>query len=98
MFLPLDDPTIDSQYTSGQLKALREQERRRARDEVDKALRHWVEFFGKSKKYTRIGYVKRDPGWEAKLEKRLLCDKAQAKRKSRKAPGEGEGKEKGKGK
>lgn len=92
MFLPLDNPAIDSQYTSGQLKALREQERRRAREEVDKALRHWVEFFGNSKKYTRVGYVRREAGWEEKLEKRELCEKAQAKRKARKAPGDAGGK------
>lgn len=86
MFLPLDDPAIDSQYTSGQLKALKEQERRRAHEEVHKALEHWVGFFANSKKYTKIGKVKREPGWEEKLEKRELCETAQRKRKPRKAP------------
>lgn len=88
MFLPLDDPSIDSQYTSGQLKALREQEARRARSEVDKALRHWVDFFANSKKYHKVGHVKRKAGWPDYLEKRELCDKAKGKRKPRNAPGE----------
>lgn len=85
--MPLDDPAIDSQYTSGQLKALKEQERRRANEEAHKALKHWVDFFAKSKKYTTIGKVKRVSGWEEKLEKRKLCEAAQKKRRARKEPG-----------
>ncbi|KIM96436.1 hypothetical protein OIDMADRAFT_170147 [Oidiodendron maius Zn] len=88
MFIPLDDPAIDSQYTSGQLKALREQERRHAKEEVQKALQHWVDFFANSKKYTRVGTVKREEGWEEKLERRELCEPARKKRKARKAPGD----------
>ena len=88
MFIPLDDPAIDSQYTSGQLKALREQERRHAKEEVRKALQHWVDFFANSKKYTRVGTVKREEGWEEKLETRELCEPARKKRKARKAPGD----------
>lgn len=41
MFLPLDDPEVDALYGKGELKALKEQERRRAKVEADKALRHW---------------------------------------------------------
>ena len=38
MFLPIDDNEIDGLYSSGQMKILREQERRKAKVEVYKAL------------------------------------------------------------
>ncbi len=41
MFIPLDDREVDSLYTSGELKSLKEQERRLAKVEVWKALKHW---------------------------------------------------------
>lgn len=86
MHLPIDDPEIDSLYTSGQLKALKEQERRRAREEVHKQLKHWVDFFASSKKYSRVGTVKREPGWDTEEEPPKLCESAEAKRPKRKAP------------
>jgi hypothetical protein len=86
MFLPVEDPEIEALYPSGQLKSLKEQERQQARDEVNKALGHWVEFFAKSKKYTRIGTVKREPGWEEKGEPPKLCEIAEKKRPRRKRP------------
>ncbi|KAH8819196.1 hypothetical protein F5884DRAFT_815467 [Xylogone sp. PMI_703] len=86
MFLPLDDPEIDSQYTSGQLKALKEQERRRAKQEVYKGLKHWVDFFRNNPKYPAVGTVKREPGWETKGEPPVLCEKAAKRRKPRAPP------------
>jgi len=41
MFLPIDDNEIDGLYSNGQMKILREQERRKAKVEVYKALKHW---------------------------------------------------------
>lgn len=41
MFIPLDDPEVDSLYTSGELKNLKAQERKLAKIEVHKALKHW---------------------------------------------------------
>ena len=41
MFMPIDDKEVDMQYTSGQLKALKEQERRKAKVEAYNALKHW---------------------------------------------------------
>ncbi|RDW85868.1 cytochrome b5-like heme binding-containing protein [Coleophoma crateriformis] len=86
MFLPLDDPEVDALYTSGQLKIQKQQERKRAAAEVDKALRHWTEFFGKSSKYTKVGTMKREKGWETKGEPHPLCEKAQKGRKPRAPP------------
>ncbi|KAL3424139.1 cytochrome b5-like Heme/Steroid binding domain-containing protein [Phlyctema vagabunda] len=86
MFLPLDDPEVDALYNSGQLKMLKQQERKKAAQEVDKALRHWTEFFGKSTKYTKVGEVKREKGWETKGPAPTLCPKAQAARKKRGPP------------
>lgn len=88
MFIPLDDPAVDSLYTTGQLKALKEQERRKAREQVHAGLKHWVDFFGKGK-YPMVGRVKREKGWETKGEVRELCKRAQEGRpKSRKPPPE----------
>jgi len=87
MYIPLDNEEVDGLYTKGELKVLREQERRNARKEVDKALRHWVDFFGNSPKYPRIGYVKREKGWETKGPAPTLCKRAQEGRPtSRKRP------------
>lgn len=41
MFIPLDDREVDMLYTSGQLKALKEQEKRQAKIEAYNALKHW---------------------------------------------------------
>ncbi|KUJ21610.1 cytochrome b5 [Mollisia scopiformis] len=87
MFIPLDNAEVDALYSRGELKVLREQERRNARKEVDKALRHWVDFFAGSGKYPRVGYVKREKGWETKGLKPTLCKRAQEGRPtSRKRP------------
>lgn len=85
-FLPLDDPEIDSQYTKGELKALKEQERRKAKKEVHDALKHWVDFFANSKKYTAVGTVKREAGWDAKGDPPALCERAAKRRKPRNPP------------
>lgn len=86
MFIPLDDPEVDALYTRGQLKALREQEKRKAKEEVHKALKHWVDFF-EGGKYPKVGSVKREEGWEGKGEVRDLCKRAmEARPKSRKPP------------
>jgi predicted heme/steroid binding protein len=86
MFIPRDDPEVDSLYTGGQLKNLREQERRKAKENAHTALKTWVDFFENSPKYTKIGEVKREVGWQTKGEAPKLCQKAQDGRKSRKPP------------
>lgn len=87
MYIPLDDPEVDSLYTSGELKNLKVQERRLAKAEVHKALKHWTDFFANSNKYHKVGTVKREPGWETKGPKPTLCPRAQeARPKSRKSP------------
>jgi len=86
MFIPQDDPEVDSLYTKGQLKALKEQERRKAREQVHAALKHWVDFFEGSRKYTKVGRVKRAKGWETKGEVRELCQRAQEGRPKSRAP------------
>jgi len=88
MFIPLDNPEVDSLYTKGQLKALREQERRKAREQVHAGLKHWVDFFA-SGKYPEVGKVQRRPGWENEGPVKELCKRAQEGRpKSRKPPAE----------
>lgn len=58
---------------------------RNAKVEVHKALKHWVDFFEKSPKYTKIGRVKREPGWETKGPVPTLCKKAEESRPSARA-------------
>jgi hypothetical protein len=87
MFLPYDDPEVDSLYTKAELKIARERERREAKREVYEKLKHWVDFFENSRKYVKIGQVKREKGWETKGEPPVLCKQAlEAKPKSRKRP------------
>lgn len=84
--MPLDDPEIDALYTSGQLKAKKEQERRHAKQKVKEVLDHWIGFFSTSGKYPFVGHVKREPGWEKKGTPPALCAKAQEGRVKREAP------------
>ncbi|KKA27836.1 hypothetical protein TD95_003900 [Thielaviopsis punctulata] len=87
MFIPLDNPEIDSQYEADELEALRKAEYDAAMKKVDQALAHWAGFFAKNQKYTFVGYVKREDGWLDKLEPRELCAQAQKGRPKRPAPG-----------
>ncbi|KAL1898666.1 hypothetical protein Cpir12675_001773 [Ceratocystis pirilliformis] len=87
MFIPLDDPEIDSLYSPEELTALRAKEREDALEQVNKALLHWVNFYAKSDKYSKVGYVRRAENWLEKEEPRALCASAQKKRPKRKAPG-----------
>jgi hypothetical protein len=86
MFIPLDNPEADALYTRGQLKVLKEQERRKAKEQVHASLKHWVDFFGGGK-YPEVGKVKREVGWETKGEVKELCKRAaEGRPKSRKPP------------
>jgi predicted heme/steroid binding protein len=76
MYLPTSTPEIDALYTSGELKAKREQERRQALVQVHSALKHWVDFFANSPKYPRVGTVKREEGWLEREPVKKLCQKA----------------------
>ncbi|KAI1388702.1 cytochrome b5 [Hypoxylon trugodes] len=90
MFLPLDDPSIDSLYPAAELAALKKKELEEAQEKVHEALLHWVRFFENSPKYPKIGYVKREKNWLDKEPRKKLCDTAAKGRKPRKAPGEEE--------
>ncbi len=84
--MPTSTPEIDAQFTSGQLKSRIEQEKRLARQQVEKSIKHWVDFFENSPKYRRVGYVKREEGWRERGEVRELCEKAKQSRPVRKPP------------
>jgi hypothetical protein len=83
MYLPEDDPAIDGQYSSGALKKLKEQERRYAKAQVEDGVRHWVDFFANSPKYTKVGTVKRGP---VEGPPPVLCQKALEGRPKRREP------------
>jgi predicted heme/steroid binding protein len=85
-YIPKDDPEVDKLFTSGELKVRKEWERRHAKQQVDKAIKHWVDFFSNSKKYTTVGQVKREKGWETKGAIPELCAKAEKSRPKRKPP------------
>jgi predicted heme/steroid binding protein len=86
MFIPVDNPEIDSHWTPQELEEMRKQEIEQAKEKAHKALKHWVDFFDKHEKYIKVGYVQREPGWLEKLEKRELCTAAQKSRPKRKIP------------
>lgn len=83
MFLPVDDPEVDKAWTTAEMAKLRAGERARAKERAHAALKHWVDFFANSKKYTMVGYVKREEGWLDKLPRRKLCAQAQRGRSKR---------------
>lgn len=87
MYLPLDDPETDRHWTAEQLRELRKKERAEAKQKVHDALKHWVDFFAKSKKYRKVGYVVMEEGWKKTTPRRKLCDAAQQGRTKRKIPG-----------
>ena len=82
-FLPLDDPEVDKYWTTKEMEELREQELAAAKQRAFDALHHWVEFFANSKKYTKVGYVKRSENWTDGLPVPTLCPEAQKNRKRR---------------
>ncbi|EJT71806.1 hypothetical protein GGTG_11059 [Gaeumannomyces tritici R3-111a-1] len=86
MFLPLDDPEVDAHFTEAELAEMRVRELEEARRQVHEALKHWVDFFGKSKKYRYVGRVRRKRGWLAGQPRRELCAPAQKGRSKRKIP------------
>jgi hypothetical protein len=85
-FLPIDNPEIDSHWTPEELAELKIKEREEAKKKADAALKHWVDFFANNKKYSKVGYVQRDPDWLEKEKPKKLCDQAQKNRKTRKIP------------
>ncbi|KAI1293311.1 putative heme binding protein [Xylaria venustula] len=78
MFLPLDDPAVDSHWSPAELAALKEKERADALKRVHDGLLHWVKFFENSPKYNKVGYLKRPKNWLDSEPRRPLC-KAAAK-------------------
>ena len=86
MFLPLDNPEIDSYWTPEELAKKKEDELREARKRVQGAVNHWSEFFRKSSKYSYVGQLVREPGWEGEL--KPLCKVAQDGRGFRTTPKE----------
>jgi len=77
---------LGCRYSSKEMKIMREQEKRKAKQKVHEALKHWVDFFGNSKKYTRVGEVRREMGWETKGPAPTLCARAQEGRSKRARP------------
>lgn len=86
MYLPRDDPEVDAHWTAEEMAAIKAQELVEAREKVEKGLKHWVDFFAKSRKYNKVGLVKRGEGWLEKLEPRELCASVEKRRSKRKIP------------
>ncbi|KAK2597978.1 hypothetical protein QQS21_005894 [Conoideocrella luteorostrata] len=83
MFLPIEDPEVDKYWTTAEMEKLRAEELANAKERAHAALKHWVDFFANSKKYTKVGYMKREEGWLEKLPRRELCAQAQKGRSKR---------------
>ncbi|KAK1772775.1 cytochrome b5 [Phialemonium atrogriseum] len=86
MYLPLDDPEVDAHWSREELEQMRVAELESAHRRVHEALKHWVDFFSKSTKYQRVGYVKLPEGWLEHSPMRKLCDHAAKGRVKRKIP------------
>ncbi|KAI2631734.1 putative heme binding protein [Xylaria nigripes] len=86
MFLPLDDPEVDSHWSPKELAALKVKEREEALRRVHDGLTHWVRFFANSPKYTKVGYVKRPDNWLDAEPRRSLCQSAAKGRTKRTIP------------
>ena len=65
---------------------MKKEELAKAEEQVQTALKHWVDFFANSPKYNEVGRVLREPGWEKREKKPRLCDAASKGRKKRKVP------------
>ncbi|KAK1754407.1 membrane-associated progesterone-binding protein 4 [Echria macrotheca] len=89
MFLPIDDPSVDRHWSKADLEKLKAEELATAKQKVYDGLKHWVDFFARSKKYHFVGYVKRPKGWPGTEPVRRLCDAAQKNRMKRQIPGQG---------
>lgn len=88
MYLPLDDPAVDKHFSRAELKEMKKKEREEALKKVHDGLKHWVDFFAKSDKYRKVGYVKMPKGWPGTEPRRPLCEAAAKGRKVRKIPGQ----------
>lgn len=86
MFLPLDDPQVDSHWSASELAEMKERELESARKRVHDGLKHWVGFFENSGKYQKVGYVKRDKNWLDKEPLKPLCEQAAKNRRKRAIP------------
>ncbi|KAK4197083.1 hypothetical protein QBC40DRAFT_207891 [Triangularia verruculosa] len=87
MYLPLDDPNVDKHWSRQELRELKKKEKEDALKKVNDGLKHWVDFFAKSDKYRKVGYVKMPKGWPGTEPMRPLCETAAKGRKVRKIPG-----------
>ncbi|KAL4909931.1 hypothetical protein BDW74DRAFT_173410 [Aspergillus multicolor] len=84
MFIPIDEPEELEKLSSGERKKQREQDLRNARKKVDKAIAHWVGFFGKHQKYFEVGKVVKSAEDVDKIKgKRELCETARKQRPKR---------------
>ncbi|CAK7206837.1 hypothetical protein SEUCBS139899_009643 [Sporothrix eucalyptigena] len=86
MFLPIDNPEIDSHWTLPELAKKKAEEKKEALKRVQDSVQHWVDFFHKSHKYHYVGKLVREPGWEGEL--KPLCKVAQDGRAYREIPSE----------
>lgn len=88
MFLPLDNPDVDTKYwTPQELEKKKAEELKEANRRVKEAVGSWASFFAKSKKYHFVAKLQREPGWEG--ERKPLCKQAEDSREFRKRPEEG---------
>lgn len=83
MYLPIDDPEIDAQWTTAEMAAMKEKEMEEAKARVHSEFKRWVDFFANSPKYHKVGYVVREEGWLEKLPKSELCARAAKGRRKR---------------
>ncbi|MCJ1226857.1 hypothetical protein MMC12_003512 [Toensbergia leucococca] len=84
MFVPVGPDEVEGE-SGAERKIRRERERRVARGKVKETVGGWERMFdgGKGGKYFWVGRVRREVGWEGRLERRELCEKARKGRPKR---------------
>ena len=82
--MPVGPDEVEGE-SGAERKIRRERERRVARGKVKETVGGWERMFdgGKGGKYFWVGRVRREVGWEGKLERRELCEKARKGRPKR---------------
>jgi predicted heme/steroid binding protein len=85
MYIPKDDPKIDSQIPKRDLKIRREQEKRAAKKQVQDTIEGWAKVFrGETgRPYYPVGQLQREPDWMDKNPPHPLCEAAEESRQKR---------------
>lgn len=82
MFLPIED-VEDEQITMAERTLRHERELRNAKEQIEKTVLRWQNFFRNHKRYFQVGVVEDDGTADPEKGKRVLCEAAKNQRPKR---------------